>query len=66
MKPSNVVEFEERSCASLDGILFVSNAASVCCTPTGRKTTMEMESQTHNLSQDPSVVEYPKLSSWSR
>ena len=48
-------------------VYFVSNAASVFCTPTrGRKTRMEMENQTHNRSQDPSVVEYPKLSSWSR
>ena len=71
IKPSNVVTFEESSCASLDGILFVSirfnvSTASVFCTPTGGKTAMEMENQTHNLSQDPSVVECPKLSNWSR
>lgn len=63
MRPN---QFEWRLLSPLMAYCFILILASVCCTLTRERIRMAMESQTHNLSQDPSVEECRKLSSWSR
>lgn len=63
MRPN---QFEWRLPSPLMVYYFILILASVCCTLTRGRIRMAMESQTPNLSQDPSVEECRKLSSWSR